>query len=236
MARVLITRPLEAARKTAALARALGHEPLLAPVLAIRAVALEPPSLEGVQAVLVTSRHAVAAAARIAERRPLYAVGEGTAAALAGVGASPVAVADGDGVSLARLVADRLDPRGGALLHPTGEVVAGGLIEGVEAAGFVYRPWVVYAADPVPRLPAAIAADLDAGRIDAVTFHSPRSGRIFAELLRAGDRESVAADVVALALSANVAAALGGLKWHDLRIAPRPDERGMGALLEDLRL
>jgi hypothetical protein len=31
-----------------------------------------------------------------------------------------------------------------------------------------------------------------------------------------------------------VAAAADALPWRQVRIAPRPDERGMGALLEDL--
>lgn len=236
MARVLITRPTEAARKTAARVRELGHEALFAPVLAMRDVAGAAPPLDDVQAVLVTSRHAVAAAAGLADHLPFFAVGEGTAAALVAAGTPPVAVADGDGVSLAQLVSARLEPARGALLHPTGEVVAGGLIEGLERAGFAYRAWVVYAADAAAGLPDPIAAELDAGRIDAVTFHSPRSGRIFVDLLRAGHREAAAARLVALALSANVAADVHHLEWRELRIAPRPDERGMGALLEDLRL
>ena len=90
VARVLITRPADLAERTAARARALGHQVLLAPVMAIRPRAGPPPDLTDVQAILVTSRNAVPAVARLAPDRPIYAVGEGTAASLADA-AVPVA-------------------------------------------------------------------------------------------------------------------------------------------------
>lgn len=237
MARVLVTRPEEAARKTMALVRSAGHEPLLAPVLAMRPLEVtgRPHAEVPWQAVLVTSRHAVSAAVRFAADLQAFAVGEGTAAALRARGVEPSAIADGDGGSLAVLVGARLEPAMGPLLHPTGEVRAAALTDGLLAAGFDYRPWPVYAADPVDALPPAIGQALAAGGIDAVTLHSPRSARLFIELLRRDGLASTTDGLVGLALSANVATAAAALDWRELRVAPRPDERGMAALLEELR-
>lgn len=231
---MLITRPADLAERTAARARALGHTVVLAPVMAVAPRPGPPPALADVQAVLVTSRNAVAATAALAPTLPVFAVGDGTAAALADAGIAPAGVGDGDGVSLARLLVDRLDPAAGGLLHPTGEVWARGLADALGAAGFDYRPWVVYAAAPTPELPAAARHALVAGAIDAVTLHSPRSARLFAEHLRAVELEDAVAGAVALCLSANVATAARTLRWRRVEIADRSDETGMGRLLEDL--
>ncbi len=235
MARVLITRPADLAERTAARARALGHDVVLAPVMRIVPRHGAPPALGDVQALLVTSRNAVAAVAALAAPLPVYAVGEGTAAALAEAGVAVTAVADGDGASLARLVRERLDPAAGALSHPTGEVWARGLADALEAAGFAYRPWVVYAAEPSDALPAPARTALADGAIDAVTLHSPRSARLFAQLLHGCGLDTATADAVALCLSANVAEAARRLRWRAIEIADRSDETGMGGLLEDLR-
>jgi uroporphyrinogen-III synthase len=234
VARVLITRPADLAERTAARARALGHEVVLAPVMATRPRASPPPSLADVQAVVVTSRNAVTATARLAPERPVYAVGEGTAAALADAGIALAGVGDGDGVSLARLLAHRLAPSAGALLHPTGEVWARGLADALRDAGFDYRPWVVYAAEPARSLPEPALAALAARSIDAVTLHSPRSARLFAARLGEAALTDAVEGAVALCLSDNVAAAAHELRWRAVKIAARSDETGMGGLLEDL--
>jgi uroporphyrinogen-III synthase len=143
-------------------------------------------------------------------------------------------VGDGDGVSLARLVVARLDPTAGALLHPTGEVWAAGLADALAAAGFVYRPCVVYAAEPIADLPGPARAALADGRVDAVTLHSPRSARLFAERVEEAALGGATAGAAALCLSANVAAAARALQWRSVEIATRSDETGMGGLLEDL--
>ncbi len=234
MARVLITRPADLAERTAARARAFGHEVVLAPVMALSPRGGPAPALDDVQAILVTSRNAVAAVTRLAADLPLYAVGDGTAAALHDAGLVVAGSGDGDGVSLARLLRTRLDPGAGALLHPTGEVWARGLADALAAAGFAYRPWVVYAAEATAGLPEDARSALAAGRIDAVTLHSPRSARLFAERLRGAGLEDATRHAAALCLSANVAAAARALRWREVRIAARSDETGMGGLLEDL--
>ncbi len=215
--------------------RRLGHEPVFAPVLAIRDLATPAPPLADVGALIVTSRHAAGATACIDPSPPVFAVGAGTAAALAAAGVPVAGQASGDGAALADLISARLRPEQGALVHPTGTVRAAGLAAALEAAGFDYRPWPVYSADPVDRLPEQVVAALADGAIDAVTLHSPRTARLFGErLVEAGVVAGTEA-LVALTLSANVADAIRSWPWREIRIAERSDERGMAALLEELR-
>ncbi len=236
MARVLVTRPEEAAEKTAALVCAAGHEVLLAPVLRLEARDTQLPAATGGawQAVLVTSRNAASASARYPRYVPEFAVGEGTAAALGRHAIVPAAVAQGDGVSLARLVGAQLKPELGPLLHPTGTVRAEALESALVAAGFDYHAWVVYAAEPVAALPQEVREALGSGAVDAVTLYSPRTARLFLTLIGEAGLDRALSDVVALTLSPNVAAAAAAAAWREVRVAAQPDERGMAALLEEL--
>ena len=89
--RVLVTRPEPDATRQAERLAARGHEPVLAPLLAIESATDTPPELEGAQALIVTSRNALRALAShpdlaTALQLPLFAVGEATAKAATDLG------------------------------------------------------------------------------------------------------------------------------------------------------
>ncbi|TVQ32326.1 MAG: uroporphyrinogen-III synthase [Geminicoccaceae bacterium] len=236
MATVLVTRPAEVRERTAATARRLGHAVMFAPVMTIRALDVPRPDFTGVQALLVTSRQAVGTVAAWQPTPPVWAVGDGTKAALDEAGVPVVGVGAGDGVSLGRLLAEHLAPARGLLLHASGAVTAHGLQSTLQAAGFAYRAIAVYRAVGVPALPPAVADALDRGVVDAVTLHSPESAKRLLELVEAAGLGERLSAVTGLCLSENVAMAARSRRWRELRVASQPDERGMGGLLEALPL
>src|SRR5579864_3737488 len=128
--RVLITRP---EREATALATALGergHSAVIAPLFQL--VILRPPpvfdaALAACQAVLLTSANGARALAEASEQRskPVFAVGDTTAATAEGLGFNSVTSASGDAAALADLVRQRLDPGQGPLLHVSGADVTG---------------------------------------------------------------------------------------------------------------
>jgi len=148
MPTVLITRPEPEASATAARVAALGHVPLVDPMLAIRPLDGPPLDLSGVQALVCTSVNGVRAlAARTAERTPpLYAVGARTASEARAVGFWDVIDADGDVGALAALLAGRVDPARGALLHAAGAEIAGDLAGALAPHGIALRREVLYEA------------------------------------------------------------------------------------------
>ncbi|MGI8842005.1 MAG: uroporphyrinogen-III synthase, partial [Caulobacteraceae bacterium] len=119
MKTVWITRAPPGAEATAERVRALGFAPVVAPLLAVRAVGEGPIDLVGVGALAFTSANAVAAfAARSPEGVvPVFAVGEATAAAARAAGFSAVVSADGDVAALAATIAARAGALTGAVLH-----------------------------------------------------------------------------------------------------------------------
>ena len=236
--KALVTRPLQEMATLSTALAARGIEPVLEPLLAIRPIAGAaqhlPPLLRQAQAVLFTSANGVRAfaAAAPARRLPAFAVGKATAAMARQAGFPLVMCADGNVAELARLVIDRLRPEDGLLVHAAAREVAGGLAGTLAAAGFTLRRIALYEAVAATKLSAAGAAELTARRLGFALFFSPRTAATFVRLAVAAGFEEACREVVALALSPAVAAALAPLGWRDIHVAEHPDEPALIAALD----
>lgn len=232
---MLVLRPADDARRTAAALARRGHEALVAPVIEIRICSAAIPARD-YQAVLLTSANAARALvatpalARL-RNRPVLAVGEATAEAAREAGFGDVASAGGAADDLLRLVRHRVDAKGGPLLHPSGRHVANDFGAALAADGYAVERRVVYAAEPVETLPEAAQEALRSGAVDAALLHSPRSARAFGSLAaKAGLADAVAA-VTWVCLSPAVADAARDSGSRRIVTAARPEE---GALLDAL--
>lgn len=231
--RLLVTRPEEDAASFAALLRAHGHEPVLAPLMHMRLRTGENLTLNGVQAVLATSANGVRALARRTARRDIavFAVGMQTAEAARNAGFEPVHNADGDAASLVAFVASHAKPERGALFHAAGAETAGRVREELEAKGFIVRSDVLYEMVAPGSLPDAAANALRADRLDGVVLFSPRSAAIFKTLVAAAGLAAQCRRLEALCISVATAAALEGIEFRHIAVAAHPNQDGMLALL-----
>ena len=208
--RVWITRAQPGAARTADRLAALGLEPVIAPLLAIRPLEQAEPDLEGVDVLAFTSINGVAAFAALTARRdrPVLAVGDATAQAARAAGFVDVRSAAGDLSALADLIAVQAS---GLVLAPGAETPAGDIAAEVAArrpeGGVMVRTLPVYRAEPVEATPPP--------RVAAVLVHSPRAGALLAArdaamvegAIVACISPAAAAPLVALGLSPVVAAA-----------------------------
>lgn len=227
---VLVTRPRPGAAKTAAALERRGYRAILAPLLEIAPIPGMLPPPETLQAILVTSGQALPALAAHRDVR-LLAVGDATAARARNAGHHLVESADGDADALARLVIAGCQPARGALLLVSGEDQGVPLAQVLREAGFAVLHRVVYAARPVRALPAIARDALLSSTLYAATFFSAETARVFAALaVSAGLRDTVA-PVVALAIGGPAAAALADLPWRCVRVAARPTQDELLALL-----
>ena len=223
---MLVTRPEEQAAETVRLLRERGDEPLLDPLLRIERLPSPPEVPAGTAALAVTSANAVPALAALGTGLPVFAVGRATARALAEAGRPPVAVAGGDGLDLARVLATTL-PKGALVLHVAGQDVRPGLAEDLAAAGLAYRRIAVYAARPAQRLAPQTEAALSADRLDAALFFSPRTAALFASLVCDAGLGARLEGTVAACLSEAVAAELAGLPFAAVRVAEARDQKAL---------
>lgn len=209
--RVLILRPRPAADETAARARRVGLDPVVAPLFEVRPLAWRAP--EGAEAVLLTSanaaRHGGDGLRRLASL-PCYAVGEATAAAAREAGFCDVRTGPGHGAALLATVAG---PK--RLVHLCGRDHLP-----LERRGLAIERRAVYAAEAVDALPAAAGSALAQGAL--VLLHSPRAASVLAALV--AERAHVR-----LAAISPAAAAAAGERWAAVAVAAAPRDE---ALLE----
>ena len=230
---VLITRPEPDASRTAIRLVALGHNPLVDPLLKVEPISFDLP--EGsFAAIAATSANALRIAAgnrRIARVRelPLFVVGTHTAEAAREAGFEEIAVAEGDARVLAHLIGSKLE-RGSRVLHLAGEERAQDLGELLVSAGIAIEVVVLYRTRPVVDLSPVTIAALKSGSIDAVLHYSPRSARNFLALaLKARLGESLR-QPRHLCLSEAVAAPLAAA-GAQVEVAARLDEAALLELL-----
>jgi uroporphyrinogen-III synthase len=178
--RVLVTRPMEDAERTADALRAAGHEPVVAPIFAIRPLPHRIPA--GVEAFAATSANALRQARFEAGHLAIsvFAVGDATAAAARQLGFTDVRSADGDAGDLARLLAGTL-PAGASVGYLAGKQRRDEALQRLEGVTIVIVETYENAA--LGALPDAIRGALESSRVDAVLHFSARSIEIFAKLV-----------------------------------------------------
>ena len=205
-----MTRTEPGASGTAARLAALGFEPLIAPVLAVRALVQPAPDLTGFTALAFTSPNGVAAFAALTPDRslPVFAVGDATAERARQAGFRTVASAAGALPDLARMIAGEAT---GRVLVPGAREPAGDLDARLDGAvGTVILP--VYETTET-----GVAPPED---FQAVLAHSPRAATAIAGALgRTGG-----ANRLAVAISAAAATPLAAAGFAEIRTAEAPTD------------
>jgi uroporphyrinogen-III synthase len=183
--RIWITRAQPGADVTAERVRALGHDAVVAPLLAVKVLPDIAVDLRGVAALAFTSANGVRAFADASGERSLkvFAVGAATAQAARSAGFKSVLSADGDVEALAEGIAVRRGELRGAVLHPGAAEPAGDLAGALEKHGVEARRLILYETAPVAL--EAIDAEGLARSSDAVLLHSPRAAQVLAKVLKA---------------------------------------------------
>ena len=180
---IWITRAQPGADTTAERVRALGHDPVVAPLLTVRPLADVAVDLHGVAALAFTSANGVRAFADASGERGLrvFAVGAATALAARAVGFKSVLSADGDVLALAEGIAARRTELRGVVLHPGAAEPAGDLCGALAGQGVEARALILY--ETIPGHPDETAAP-EIARCDAVLLHSPRASKALARYLK----------------------------------------------------
>jgi uroporphyrinogen-III synthase len=228
--RILITRPQPGADETARKIAAMGHEPILAPLLSVHASApLRVPA--GFAATVLTSRNAISACPAECHSRPVFTVGSATAKRARQSGFITVIDADADASALPGLVARTLGADGRTLFLPTGLGQGKDLARALRAAGFRVIRRVAYHAAPVAMLPDGTANHLQQQDIGTALFFSAETARTFVRLVQAEGLADGVSRTEAVSISERTAMPLRALPWRQVRVADKPNQDAMLVLL-----
>jgi uroporphyrinogen-III synthase len=229
---VLITRPESDAAALRGELEALGHTVSVEPLLTIRALPVPADAVEGIAALVATSRNGLralteSAAFPAARKLPLIAVGPGTASLARELGFTRVTVGKGTGADLVPIIAATARELGGPIAHVRGKDVAFDLRRAVQGQGVDLREIVSYEAIAADRFGPGTRDLIASGVINAVILMSPRTGSIFSRLARADGLAKAAQSLGFLCLSPAVAATVEPLGPARVEIAESPDVAAM---------
>lgn len=235
--RLLVTRPEPDASELAAVLRSLGHDPVVEPLLSVEYMAGAAIEIGGATAIAATSRNGLRALAQdrqalaAAIKKPLYVVGRATEALAKSLGFSDVRSADGDAAALGILLARELGPSRGTVLHVSGLDQAGDIAGPLTSAGGTVRQAIIYRMVALERFSAFTLNQLQHGSIEGVLLMSPRTSKIYLELLRSSGPGVDLHAVWHFCLSEAVAAPLRRESFERISVARRPETQEVLALI-----
>ena len=225
--KIWITRAQPGADGTAERVRALGHEAVIGPLLAVHNLAGVHVEMAGVGALAFTSSNGVRAFAELSGERSLkvFAVGQATALAARAAGFRSVLSSDGDVDALALGIEQRRSEIKGVVLHPGAAELAGDLPAALEKFGVPAARLVVYETVPVT-LDTEFAAACAA--CDTVLVHSARAAKLLAGVLKTNP----APKMKALGLSKAVLTPLARVPLAARAFPPMPLEAALLNLID----
>jgi uroporphyrinogen-III synthase len=228
--RILVTRPRQDAKRTAARLAEHGFQAVIAPVMRVVPLRFALPSGPW-HAVLITSANAVPALKKLPlEDRPVFAVGRITAIATREAGAATVHEADGDAASLAELVKASL-PSGAHLLRLAGRDRKDEPDASLKATGYVLDTLEVYEAAAEEKLPAVAREALASGKLDGALHFSRRSAEVLVDLVAKAELSDVLNGLAHACLSEDVAVPFRAARAARVLVAERPHQTSMLAAL-----
>ena len=207
---IVLLRPQPGAARSAATARSMGLNALIAPIFGIVPIRWSPPSAKDHDAIVFTSAaapHQAGSALAAYTHLPCYAVGDATAEAARLAGFSLIREGSSDAAALALMInADGV----ARPLHLCGQDSVG-----LPLGNVVQR--IVYSAEALSTLESDAAEALREGAI--ALLHSPRAGRHFASL---AEQTGLSRSRIRIAAISDAAAAAVGPGWREVAVAAAP--------------
>lgn len=236
---LLLTRPQRASEKLATQLAALGYQSQIAPVLDIQPLDTPFPNTTPVDAVMLTSSHALLTLGdRVEEIEqlktlPCYCVGATTAETARAAGFRNVRASDSDGTALAKIVGNEI-ANNARILHVTARDVSSAALEQLNAQGVHVIEWPVYQANAIVDLAPATIAALQNGQISAVLVFSTRSASALVKLMARYGLSPCCQRLGAIGISEAVLSPLRSLPWQCIVAATTPNEKAVIARVQAL--
>lgn len=211
--KVLITRPERDAADLKSRIEALGASVILAPLLRVEHVPINPAELDGATGIIATSRNALRSLAAspildTARHLELFAVGAATAAMARDLDFEKIVEGPGTGAGLAAEIIRRPQTASGPLLHLAGDHLAFDMAASLAPHGIAVKVVRAYQTVAAKTLPAEAVSALANNALDAVILMSPLTASTWATLATAVTDASNLARIAHICLSAKVASAL----------------------------
>lgn len=232
MKTILVTRPTTESKPTGEKLETLGHSVVYAPMLNISPVSFEIP--DDSRSLIVTSKNGARfGLANIGDKaRPIFAVGEQTAAVARSMGFTNVTVGPGTARKLVPILLECGESAKRDYAHLCGNEIAYNISDVLQDEGIDAINTTTYQTLPNRSFSMAVEEAMEEGQIDAVLFYSPRTATIFEEAISETGHHDWLPQLDAYCLSPRVADELMG-PWRTVQHAVMPTEKALFRLFKD---
>lgn len=238
MTSVLITRPKPSAEYLALGLEQLGYSPRIASLLNIHPTNLPCPSIDGIQAVMITSSNAISILPSLETTHlhslPCFCVGTQTAQKAKVFGFTQVFNADGSSRELTRLIVENLKCSHQKILHISGQHISPQSYEELTANGYIIVSWPVYYAKAAIKMDEHIVQAFYQDQLDAVLVYSSRTAETLCQLIEDNQLQACCKRLITIGLSPKVLEILNKLPWKQCLASAQPTEDAMIIRLKEI--
>lgn len=231
---VLITRPQREAKTLQSILEEKGIASLCEPLLHIQELEFEPgPFLEH-DVLIVTSSNALRIfCEKISERHiPVLSVGDQTAQLAHNLGFKTVQSASGRAEDLLALILKNI-PNTKRLHYPRGADIAFDLEEALLEKGYNVQAYITYKAQALDAFSAPIQEAFQNQEISHILLYSPRSARVFNQLMANHDLDDSLSYTKILCLSDSMLGCLDQKLLKTVEVSEAPNQESLLELLEN---
>lgn len=227
----LITRPKFEAEQTGQKIEAKGHRAVYAPMIQVISVSFAIP--DDARSLIITSKNGARFGLSTVgnKHRPIFAVGEETAAEAINMGFTNVTAGPGTARGLIPLLLECGISQKRDYTHLSGTDISYDIAGALRDQGLDANHTVTYQAQPHRVLSPSVQEEMEMGEIDNVLFYSPRTATTFEETISELGRHDWFSKMNAYCLSANIAANLLG-PWKSVNHSTLPTENALFKLFK----
>lgn len=185
--KILVTRPQIDSLKLAKQLKSHNHQTIIQPLFAVKKLPqLSPLTNQEIQAILISSAHAVFALKKLAIKKSvlILAIGKKTAQTIKDLGYKNVISANNSADSLLKLAIKKLSADNGLVIYLCGEIITLDLTAQLQQKKFLTEKIVVYKTNPTKKLNEETIQAIKNHEIDAALIYSENSALIFYQLLK----------------------------------------------------
>ncbi len=231
MARILVTRPKIEAMGTLQALLALGHQPVLQPMMTIETLTFPIP--DATKTLIITSKNgARSGLANLPDvGMKIFAVGQATADIVNEMGFENLVTATGSVKSLMPILFAYGQENDAEFVHLSGEDISYDIVGALHEKGHPAVRTVTYAARKADAMDDDVQDALKRSLLDGVIFYSARSATIFEELIADYNGNHWLTSLDAYVISNRVAKAMMG-PWGSVQTAPNLSESALIDLIK----
>lgn len=227
MKSILLTRPLSDSLNTRNALRKYGYEVYIEPVFTIKYLQPDISACE-FDVVISTSKNSVKAFSQMCkvDDLPIITVGNSTMQTAKDSGFSDIISADSNVEGLISFIKNHYSIAI-KFLYVRGQEVSCDLKKRLSEEGFNIREVILYKTIIKRSLTNRCKNLLSGGKINSVAFFSSQTARIFCSLVLKSGLSHVIGNIVAYAMSKNVADSLKSVKWKKIIISRLPTKESL---------